>query len=111
MQALQSQLQGQAVQDMFHHLSQTAELNSRSPPSRSYDAPTKINISHESSTVRANQLQMIEAQLFQLNKERDKCKDELSKMPQHVKKAEQIRRRDWMEQEVSNLTKKIGLLK
>ena len=36
---------------------------------------------------------------MQMNIQRDKLKDELSKMPEHAKKAAQIRRREFLEQE------------
>jgi hypothetical protein len=46
-----------------------------------------------------------------LNLERDKYKDELSKIPTHAKKAEQIRRREHLEGEVATLTRQIGTMK
>jgi hypothetical protein len=49
--------------------------------------------------------------MLEMNKERDSYKDELSKMPLHAKKGEQIRRREWCEQEVESLTKQIGIMK
>ena len=36
---------------------------------------------------------------MQLNIQRDKLKDELSKMPEHAKKAAQIRRKEYLENE------------
>jgi hypothetical protein len=38
--------------------------------------------------------------LLQLNLEKDKAKDELSKLPEMPKKADQIRRKEFLEQEV-----------
>jgi regulator of replication initiation timing len=48
---------------------------------------------------------------MQLNLEKDKAKDELSKIPSQPKKAEQIRRREYLEQEVATISKQIGVIK
>ena len=49
--------------------------------------------------------------MMQLNISRDKLKDELSKMPEHAKKAAQIRRRDFLEQETQLLSRNITTLR
>jgi regulator of replication initiation timing len=54
---------------------------------------------------------VIEQNLMQLNLEKDKAKDELSKIPSQPKKAEQIRRREYLEQEVATISKQIGVIK
>ena len=53
----------------------------------------------------------IEQNMMQLNIQRDKLKDELNKMPEHAKKAAQIRRREYLEQETSLLSRNIATLK
>jgi hypothetical protein len=48
---------------------------------------------------------------LQLNLEKDKHKDELNKLPSAPKKAEQIRRREYLEAEIQTLTRQIGTIK
>ena len=54
----------------------------------------------EAKAQRKAQLQIIESNLLQLNLEKDKAKDELSKLPENPKKLEQMRRREYLEGEV-----------
>jgi len=49
------------------------------------------------------QVQNIEANLLQLNIERDKLQSELAKIPEHAKTGAQIRRRETLEQETDIL--------
>lgn len=49
--------------------------------------------------------------MMQLNIQRDKLKDELNKMPEHLKKAAQMRRREYLEQETSLLSRNITTLR
>ena len=49
--------------------------------------------------------------MMQLNIQRDKLKSELSKMPEHAKKAAQIRRREYLESETSLLSRNITTLR
>ena len=58
-----------------------------------------------------SQISTIEQNMMQLNIQRDKLKDELNKMPEHAKKAAQIRRREYLEQETSLLSRNIATLK
>ena len=51
------------------------------------------------ATNKASQVANVEQNLMQLNIQRDKLKDELSKMPEHAKKAAQIRRKEYLENE------------
>lgn len=60
---------------------------------------------------RQQQLAVIESNLLTLNLEKDKCKDELSKLPMAPKKADQIRRREYLESEIQTLTRQIGTIK
>lgn len=60
---------------------------------------------------KAQQVATIEQNMMQMNMQRDKLKDELSKMPEHAKKAAQIRRREYLEQETSLLSKNIATMK
>ena len=46
-----------------------------------------------------------------MNTQRDKFKDELAKIPFQARKAEQMRRREFLETEVNKLTREIGGLK
>jgi hypothetical protein len=48
---------------------------------------------------------------LQLNLERDKYKNELDKIPESAKTMAQIRRREFLEQELKLLNKNIGTLK
>ena len=66
---------------------------------------------HEKAVQRGAQLATIEANLLQLNEERDKHKDELSKIPAHAKTGAQIRRREFLEQEIGTVARSIGTLK
>ena len=63
------------------------------------------------ATNKAQQISTVETNMMQLNIQRDKLKDELSKMPEHAKKAAQIRRREYLEQETSLLSRNIATLK
>jgi len=57
------------------------------------------------------QLQNIENNLMQLNIDRDKHKMELAKIPENAKTMAQIRRRQFLEQELKLLGKNIGSMK
>jgi hypothetical protein len=69
------------------------------------------NRAHEEAQSRSKQLSNIEANMMQLNIEKDKLKDELNKLPLNPKKGAQIRRRETLEQETQILTRQIGTLK
>ena len=57
------------------------------------------------------QLENIENNLLALNLEKDKYKSEFDKIPENAKTMAQIRRRQFLEQELKLLNKNIGTLK
>lgn len=99
------------MQQMMVHRSQEAALNKQQSADQGFrgtfagknKAPRQEsagdNPRFAEAERRAESLQTIEANLMQLNMERDKLKDELAKMPENAKKGAQIRRREFLEQE------------
>ncbi len=70
-----------------------------------------VNLATSNNQSRMVQVQNVENNMMQLNIDRDKYKAELSKIPESAKTMAQIRRREFLEQELRLLGKNIGSLK
>lgn len=58
------------------------------------------NAEHEKAVKRSENLARVEANLLKLNLDKDKYRDELSKLPAHPKTGAQIRRREFLDREI-----------
>ena len=72
---------------------------------------TLKNQEHEKAVQRSSNLSQVEGNMLKLNQEKDKFKDELSKIPTHAKTGAQIRRREHLEKEIGSVCRSIGTLK
>ena len=95
MKTLQSHLQGSSMQEMmssnfqgsFNSNAKNNNRNTNAGGGPGAGGGVKSDPKFAQATNKAQQIATIEQNMMQLNIQRDKLKDELSKMPEHAKKA------------------------